>query len=52
MTPTYNHADHPRQLVVAITGASGVAYATLVDRLLTLAIDRHRDRQDVKTSLI
>jgi D-alanine-D-alanine ligase len=32
--------------------ASGVAYATLVDRLLTLAIDRHRDRQDVKTSLI
>lgn len=32
--------------------ASGVTYATLVDRLLTLAIDRHRDRQDVKTSLL
>lgn len=32
--------------------ASGVTYAALVDRLLTLAIDHHRDKQDVKTSVI
>jgi 4-hydroxy-3-polyprenylbenzoate decarboxylase len=36
MTPTYNHADHPRQLVVAITGASGALYAV---RLLQVLLE-------------
>jgi D-alanine-D-alanine ligase len=30
--------------------ASGVDYPTLVDRLVTLAIERHNDKQDVRTS--
>ena len=30
--------------------ASGVDYPTLVDRLVTLAMERHKDKQDVKTS--
>jgi len=32
--------------------ASGVDYATLVDRLLTLALDRHRAKQQLRTSVI
>jgi D-alanine-D-alanine ligase len=31
-------------------GASGVDYATLVDRLITLAIERHAEKQQSKTS--
>ena len=30
--------------------ASGVPYASLLDRLIALAIDRHREKQDLKTS--
>lgn len=30
--------------------ASGVDYSTLVDRLVTLAVERHKDKQDVRTS--
>ena len=30
--------------------ASGVDYPTLVDRLVTLAVERHQDKQDVRTS--
>lgn len=30
--------------------ASGVDYPTLVDRLITLAVERHKDKQDVRTS--
>ncbi len=30
--------------------ASGVDYPTLVDRLVTLAVERHKDKQDVRTS--
>jgi D-alanine-D-alanine ligase len=30
--------------------ASGVSYPTLVDRLITLAIERHADKQESKTS--
>jgi len=33
-------------------GASGVDYATLVDRLIALAIDRHRAKQQLRTSVI
>lgn len=31
-------------------GASGVDYATLVDRLVALAIERHQERQQLRTS--
>jgi len=31
--------------------ASGVDYATLVDRLVTLALERHAEKQELKTSL-
>ncbi|MSR81672.1 MAG: D-alanine--D-alanine ligase [Candidatus Latescibacteria bacterium] len=31
--------------------ASGVAYPALIDRLIQLALDRHRDRQDIRTVL-
>jgi D-alanine-D-alanine ligase len=30
--------------------ASGVAYATLVDRLITLALERHAEKRELKTS--
>ena len=30
--------------------ASGVDYATLVDRLITLAVDRHKEKQELRTS--
>jgi D-alanine-D-alanine ligase len=32
-------------------GASGVDYPALVDRLIALAIERHRDKQQMRTSL-
>jgi D-alanine-D-alanine ligase len=32
--------------------ATGVTYGTLVDRLITLAIDRHRAKQQLRTTLI
>ncbi len=32
--------------------ASGVPYATLVDRLIQLAIDRHADKQRLRTSVV
>jgi D-alanine-D-alanine ligase len=32
-------------------GASGVDYPALVDRLIALAIERHRDKQEMRTSL-
>ena len=32
--------------------ASGVPYAQLVDRLITLAVERHRDKQRLRTSSI
>ncbi|MEZ5319765.1 MAG: D-alanine--D-alanine ligase family protein [Vicinamibacterales bacterium] len=32
--------------------ASGVDYPTLVDRLVTLALDRHARKQDLKTSVV
>jgi len=32
-------------------GASGVDYQTLVDRLITLALERHAEKQELKTSL-
>ena len=32
-------------------GASGVDYATLVNRLITLALERHAEKQELKTSL-
>jgi D-alanine-D-alanine ligase len=31
--------------------ASGVDYATLVDRLITLAIERHKEKQELRTSV-
>jgi D-alanine-D-alanine ligase len=31
--------------------ASGISYAELIDRLLQLALERHRDRQDIRTVL-
>jgi len=31
--------------------ASGVDYATLVDRLIRLAIERHAEKQELKTSV-
>jgi D-alanine-D-alanine ligase len=31
--------------------ASGVDYATLVDRLIALAIERHADKQQLKTTV-
>lgn len=31
--------------------ASGVDYATLVDRLITLAVDRHKEKQELRTSV-
>ena len=31
--------------------ASGVAYPALIDRLIQLALERHRDRQDIRTVL-
>jgi D-alanine-D-alanine ligase len=30
--------------------ASGVDYPALVDRLVTLAVERHKDKQNVRTS--
>ena len=30
--------------------ASGVDYATLVDRLITLAVERHKEKQELRTS--
>jgi len=30
--------------------ASGVEYATLVDRLITLAVERHKEKQELRTS--
>ena len=30
--------------------ASGVDYPTLVDRLITLALERHAEKQDLNTS--
>jgi D-alanine-D-alanine ligase len=32
--------------------ASGVPYAALVDRLIQLAIDRHGEKQRLKTSVL
>jgi D-alanine-D-alanine ligase len=32
--------------------ASGVPYAALVDRLIQLAIDRHADKQRLRTSAV
>ena len=31
--------------------ASGVAYPALLDRLIALAIDRHREKQQLKTTI-
>ncbi|MEI6669402.1 MAG: D-alanine--D-alanine ligase family protein [Acidobacteriota bacterium] len=31
-------------------GASGVAYPALIDRLIALAIERHADKQDIRTA--
>lgn len=31
--------------------ASGVDYATLVDRLITLAVERHKEKQELRTSV-
>ena len=31
--------------------ASGVDYPTLVNRLITLAVERHGEKQELKTSL-
>jgi D-alanine-D-alanine ligase len=31
--------------------ASGLDYATLLDRLINLAIERHGDKQQLRTSL-
>jgi D-alanine-D-alanine ligase len=31
--------------------ASGLDYATLVDRLIALALDRHAEKQAIKTSV-
>ena len=31
--------------------ASGVSYPVLLDRLLTLALERHRDKQQLDTSI-
>jgi D-alanine-D-alanine ligase len=31
--------------------ASGVPYATLIDRLVMLAVDRHREKQELRTSI-
>ena len=32
--------------------ASGVPYAELLDRLITLAIERHAERQQLRTSVV
>jgi D-alanine-D-alanine ligase len=31
--------------------ASGIDYPHLIDRLIELALERHRDRQDVQSAL-
>jgi D-alanine-D-alanine ligase len=32
--------------------ASGIPYAALVDRLITLALERHREKQRLRTSAL
>lgn len=39
----------PISMYPKLWDASGIAYADLIDRLITLAIDRHRESQDVST---